>query len=252
MGMASRDIKAGDRILKDKIVLTLPRNSFITSYRDPLLQQLEELSEKEQEEFWRLTLMINSDTGKGSVLRAHGIMRNNSTTMNDTRDSIDLGLTIALINHSCLPNCVDHPTLQDPNIREIRAVEDIKEGEEITVSYETASMYENKAARQKIIKSSWDFDCICSRCAEGDVKEEKELKASMDVLVEVMNAAFDMTSGMLKNKRWENLAIWEDKQIDLVQKVSFASIQLPHELASLVKFAQLARRRDMIEKGMKL
>ena len=158
---------------------------------------------------------------------------------NDTRNNVDLCLSIALINNSCLPNCVDHPTLEDPNIREVRAVENIKKGEEITISYETNSMYEKKAVRQKKIKKHWDFDCICSRCAEGDVQEEMELKVSMDKLMAMMAAASSSIPDMMMTKTWEKLATWEDKQIDLLRRVSFASIQMPHELASMVKFAQL-------------
>ena len=266
--VASRDIDAGELILKDKIVVTHPRNAILLSEEDrsavvvqdhgnnedvfnlprisyprnSLLQQVEKLSKSEQEEFWQLSCKDDKYGHvyeKGSKLRALGIMMTNGMFFNDTRNNVDLCLSIALINNSCLPNCVDHPTLEDQNIREVRAVENIKKGEEITISYETNSMYEKKAVRQKKIKKHWDFDCICSRCAEGDVQEEMDLKVSMDKLMAMMAAASSSIPDMMMTKTWEKLATWEDKQIDLLRRVSFASIQMPHELASMVKFAQL-------------
>ena len=235
--LACRDIKAGEMILKDKIVVTWPRSNMASE--EYLFNQIEALPQSDKESFWKLTCMKQfEDNGNKSFRQAIGILRNNAMTYNQTRDNVDLCLALALINNSCSPNCATNALLENPNFREVRAVEDIRKGEEITVPYENSYMYHNTEERQKRIKENWDFDCICERCKRGDVPEELELKASLDRLSGKMMLVVS-SSSLLKIKNWEKLVEESVKEIDLLQKVSFASFQLPFDSVSLIKNAQL-------------
>ncbi|ETO85256.1 hypothetical protein F442_00940 [Phytophthora nicotianae P10297] len=66
-----------------------------------------------------------------------------------------------LINHSCQPNCTWSNAGE--SIMEVRALRDIKEGEEITLSY--IDIDKERSERQKELRDTKHFDCQCERCS---------------------------------------------------------------------------------------
>ncbi|GMF42127.1 unnamed protein product [Phytophthora lilii] len=66
-----------------------------------------------------------------------------------------------LINHSCQPNCTWSNAGQ--GIMEVRALRDIKEGEEITLSY--IDIDKERGERRKELRETKHFDCQCERCS---------------------------------------------------------------------------------------
>lgn len=73
------------------------------------------------------------------------------------------------INHSCDPNTViedDNPYNKDRPYRLI-AARDIKEGEQLFISYldlENNELFNNVEYRRKYLKGHYLFDCNCTRC----------------------------------------------------------------------------------------
>ncbi|KAG7393383.1 hypothetical protein PHYPSEUDO_009587 [Phytophthora pseudosyringae] len=66
-----------------------------------------------------------------------------------------------LVNHSCQPNCTWSNA--GDSIMEIRALRDMKEGEEITLSYIDIDKERNE--RRKELRDTKHFDCRCERCS---------------------------------------------------------------------------------------
>ncbi|GMF19105.1 unnamed protein product [Phytophthora fragariaefolia] len=66
-----------------------------------------------------------------------------------------------LINHSCQPNCTWSNA--GDGIMEVRALREIQEGEEITLSY--IDIDKERAERRKELRETKHFDCHCERCA---------------------------------------------------------------------------------------
>ncbi|KAK1941736.1 N-lysine methyltransferase SMYD2 [Phytophthora citrophthora] len=66
-----------------------------------------------------------------------------------------------LINHSCQPNCTWSNA--GGSIMEVRALCDIKKGEEITLSY--IDIDKERSERQKELQNTKHFDCQCDRCS---------------------------------------------------------------------------------------
>lgn len=66
---------------------------------------------------------------------------------------------IALINHSCDPNCV---AVFDGLRCAIRSIRPIAAGEEITIPY--IEIGDETSVRQKELKDAFFFKCNCSRC----------------------------------------------------------------------------------------
>lgn len=106
--------------------------------------------------------------------------------MNDVAIGWCLDATAALLNHSCIPNCAvicniednaKEKTIQNDNkvgCLEIRAIADIRKGEELTISYVdlTSDEMKNVIHRREHLKEEYLFDCTCKRCCE----ELEELK----------------------------------------------------------------------------
>ncbi|RLN83236.1 hypothetical protein BBJ28_00017077 [Nothophytophthora sp. Chile5] len=66
-----------------------------------------------------------------------------------------------LINHSCQPNCTW--SNGGDGIMEVRALRDLEEGEEITLSY--IDIDKERGERHKELRETKHFDCECERCA---------------------------------------------------------------------------------------
>ncbi|KAG7482414.1 histone-lysine N-methyltransferase SMYD3 [Solea senegalensis] len=78
---------------------------------------------------------------------------------------IGVGLypSLSLLNHECRPNCV--MVFEGTNLQ-LRAVQDIKPKEELTISYiETLSLTED---RQRQLEEQYLFTCRCQRCNSKD------------------------------------------------------------------------------------
>jgi SET domain len=74
----------------------------------------------------------------------------------------------SMMNHSCFPNCIHrfHIEQGKPPRLILRAITDIKEGEELCYSY--VGLYQSTAHRREQLHRAYSFKCICERCSAGD------------------------------------------------------------------------------------
>uniref|UniRef100_A0A665TSB6 [histone H3]-lysine(4) N-trimethyltransferase n=1 Tax=Echeneis naucrates TaxID=173247 RepID=A0A665TSB6_ECHNA len=107
-----------------------------------------------------------------------GIIKCNGFTLSDQRglQAVGVGLfpNLCLVNHDCWPNCtviLNHgnqsalcSALHSQRRIELRALEKIPEGEELTVSY--VDFLNLSADRQKKLKEDFHFECICAHCSQ--------------------------------------------------------------------------------------
>lgn len=72
--------------------------------------------------------------------------------------------SVARINHACRPNA--HARFIPMSLMmEIKALRDIKPGEEIGISYGRVDL--PHAERQKLYKEGWNFGCTCDMCTDS-------------------------------------------------------------------------------------
>lgn len=73
-----------------------------------------------------------------------------------------------MMNHSCFPNCIHRFHIEPgrPPRLILRAITDIKEGEELCYSY--VGLYQSTAHRREQLHRAYSFKCICERCTVGD------------------------------------------------------------------------------------
>ncbi|XP_046694481.1 histone-lysine N-methyltransferase SMYD1a isoform X2 [Silurus meridionalis] len=127
------------------------------------------------------------------VSHIFGVINCNAFTMSDQRgiQAVGVGLfpNLCLVNHDCWPNCT---VILNHGRIELRALENIPEGVELTVSY--VDFLNLSKDRQKLLKKQYYFDCKCEHCSGGikdelmmAVKETDGKKPSAELVKEVMD-----------------------------------------------------------------
>ncbi|XP_053086219.1 histone-lysine N-methyltransferase SMYD1a isoform X2 [Pangasianodon hypophthalmus] len=125
------------------------------------------------------------------VSHIFGVINCNAFTLSDQRglQAVGVGLfpNLCLVNHDCWPNCT---VILNHGRIELRALEKIPEGVELTVSY--VDFLNLSKDRQKLLKKQYYFDCKCEHCSNGikddlmmAVKETEGKKPSAELVKEV-------------------------------------------------------------------
>ena len=77
-----------------------------------------------------------------------------------------LFISLSLLNHSCASNASWTSDINNPKVMEVRAIRDIKKGEEITVNYLCDwSVYLSNVERAETLMTTWNFQCDCLSCS---------------------------------------------------------------------------------------
>lgn len=103
----------------------------------------------------------------------------------DNKDETGFGLyaEASLLNHSCVPSA--HKIFLGDAIA-VRASQDMKKGEEVTLSYLAPRCYDERRFR---LARSWGFYCNCALCiAEG--KDDEDARKKRSELVQKMASIF--------------------------------------------------------------
>jgi len=167
--------KLYDAILPLRLLLLKKTNKSVFRLISLLMGHTEELSEKKQRRYTRLTNLIRNSWGFGQDFSAEevkhvlGILDVNSFVIHDgVEDSTGLiGLYpwTSLMSHCCVPNI--KISTKDDFSYVCESTVSIKKGDEIVTSYHHyyyhlyGTMY-----RRSDIRRTWKFDCICHRCKD--------------------------------------------------------------------------------------
>ena len=82
-------------------------------------------------------------------------------------------IKMSRFNHSCRPNATYFWNV-DTNTRDLRTLRNVKEGEEMTVSYINTT--ETRDGRQSLLKDRYNFDCNCEGCDLNEEEIQKEIE----------------------------------------------------------------------------
>jgi len=104
-----------------------------------------------------------------------------------------VGIKVSRFNHACSSNAERIFNYID-DVIEIRALKDIKMGEEITINYLTDekcnkgyAIMKKYKQRQEYLKSNWKFDCQCDYCIEDVANNFDEFYDKFDQLMQDAN-----------------------------------------------------------------
>ncbi|XP_078080222.1 histone-lysine N-methyltransferase Smyd1-like isoform X2 [Mustelus asterias] len=183
------------RMAREEDIVTADRLSSLMDLQD----HVDDLSEEEKAQlatdvevlrsYWHPN---NQHFDSQSLSHIFGVINCNGFTISDQRglQAVGVGIfpNLCLINHDCWPNCT--VILNNGKI-ELRTIQPIKAGEELTVSY--VDFLNLSADRRNQLKKHYYFDCTCEHCTKGikddlmqAVKEEDGKKPSDETVKEVI------------------------------------------------------------------
>ena len=253
--VAARNIKTGDVILQDNPVITIAGEADTWEAGQQIREQVGKMREEERREFYRLTRMQKLLDISESFLSAAGddqdhrakaelvslykeetaIFFNNDISSGGGSKS--LYLSLALLNHSCQANSC-WGGAGEGRALELRAVREVREGEELTVNYiSVEGRYSDSQERRDRLRQGWDFLCDCRLCRTG---EEDDTKLEVRRIQADMR---DLCDVALEQIDWAQLTSLQHRLVGLVETLSSAPLLLPRECQSLANLAQLARYR---------
>ncbi|GCC37020.1 hypothetical protein chiPu_0015520 [Chiloscyllium punctatum] len=214
-----RMAREGDNVSEDRL----------SSLAD-LQDHVDDLSEEEKRQlmsdvevlhkYWRSN---DQRFDSQSISHIFGVINCNGFTISDQRglQAVGVGLfpNLCLVNHDCWPNCtviLNNGNRSAVNSMfhtqmriELRAIQKIKAGEELTVSY--VDFLKLSAERRSQLKKHYYFDCTCEHCTKGikddlmqAVKEEDGKKPSGETVKEVIEFS-KMTLEKIDKDRSEGL-----------------------------------------------
>ena len=268
--VASKNFKVGDLIFKDTTVASIIiTDEFLTidnvmKYGKEVYDQISTLSDADQKNFFELSGSAKLDVIVSSPAfgiipekfkRVFSIFKNNSIGSASDEKEEDFYLKYSLLNHSCDPNTIG---VFDGKRLELRAIKEIKVGEEVTLSYTdayTAILEERKKKKLKL--EYWGFQCKCDICLQPETDRIKKLRNEwIEGMLKEKTMADAMGRSKEKSKFLQTFANTLDQRVDLIIKVDKhffscynTSLNLYCKLASI---GFQAGRPDLHQKGMSL
>ena len=200
--VASKNFKAKDLIFKDISVTSVPviiddlTPIYVDKCGKEVYAQISKLSDADKKDFFELSgsaiieVLLSQHTFKSNPenkkLRALSIYLNNRTGIFDENNA-HVYLKYSRMNHSCDPNTVWDATDSVGKRVELRAIKEIKVGEEVTTSYldpHTAILGEKKEKEPKL--ENWAFQCKCDICLQPETDQIKKLRNEYKILEKKM------------------------------------------------------------------
>ena len=248
--VAARDIKMGELIFVDKPVIKISSDEEPRVICESLRKQIDKLPSEAKRQFNLLEILPefqddDDDSEQDENMLNFAKFVSNSSGFRDGNDPSGFCyLNIVLINHSCAPNVSKGHLLPDEEHKqEVRAIKDIKRGDEITSCYLVDidlylwSCGFDKQRRMKRIQERFGFACKCSVCS-GIVPGQE------DIMKELLKLHLVLNPNMTPSSDWKMIAKNFDKIAELtnklytgcVEELKLVALGMPSERTSTAKF----------------
>ncbi|KAI3390568.1 hypothetical protein diail_9192 [Diaporthe ilicicola] len=198
---ATRPIARGTRILAERPLLSITNND------SSILAVASRLSREDRH---RLLSLSRNDAKRNSLLRLAAaawesfpslssftrnrdllnIFYNNNFYLTGSSGERAVFLTVARINHSCVPNAQGNVNTALPGGQfTIHALKAIADGDEITISYLHDELAV-RSARQQRLKEGYGFECACDICNTAGLGEKRDESHQRRLKIQDMIAGF--------------------------------------------------------------
>lgn len=198
---ATQPIARGTRIIADRILLSVDNRD--TSVFDAAarlnpedlrgLLSLSMNNAKRKSLSYLATAVWGSFPSLVSITQSRDLLNifyNNNFALSGPSGKRAVFLTVARLNHSCIPNAQGNLNTALPGSQfTIHALREIAEGEEITISY----LHDElgiRSARQKRLKDGYGFECACEICSASDSGKRHEQSHQRRLKIQQMLADF--------------------------------------------------------------
>lgn len=153
--IATRSIKPGALILSEPPLFTTESLQNPATFEQDLGKIVKGLSKDGQRAFLSLH---NNNPGPQPF---SNIVRSNGYPLGPNSDVGAIFPLVARLNHSCRPNA-QHVWISKRGLEVVHAVREVKEGEELTLSYSVGGP---SGPRRASLKEYFGFDCHCELCS---------------------------------------------------------------------------------------
>jgi hypothetical protein len=198
---ATQPIARGTRIIADRILLSVDNRD--TSVLDAAarlspedlrgLLSLSMNNAKRKSLGYLATAVWGSFPSLASITQSRDILNvfyNNNFSLSGPNGRQAVFLTVARLNHSCVPNAQGNLNTALPGSQfTIHALREIAEEEEITISYLHGELG-IRSARQRRLKDGYGFECACEICSANDSGERHEQSHRRRLKIQQMLADF--------------------------------------------------------------
>jgi len=246
---ATKDLKMGDLIFKVEADMCLKPGA------DLLLPRRDDIEIHKQRHMQADLQFTHMKGGGGTYLNSW-----NFTVL--THNKHCLFPLLCQFRHRCSSNATTNIVTDNHYIREVRAIKDIKRGEEITLNFLfTFPVSIGESDEKKIYKylprevrnhilSVWDAACDCHLCTLG---EDEQKINEMREIKQKINSALDETSCASCDTGWAvQCAKYQKDFVDKVRASYLAPFLLPLECPLLVYYCHLGGDKKGAAEGMKL
>ena len=250
--VAAKDIKMGEQILIDSVVISLdktpPGGVMTQDVARSLKEQIQKMPEEKSTQFRNLKSndgIIFSERDlrtarRENCLREMKIFRSNRIESEEGTDVIFL--VLSLINHSCAPNAEECSLLngsedqENVDEYELRAIKDIFKGEEITMFMFSEAIFSTKDIRQRKLKEMFGFQCKCCVCS-GHVDDQDSIIKKIKETLRSPGVALFSDSPLALAKRYEtSLDEWK---IFAVQNGILMALSQQLHIGSVLKYVKI-------------
>jgi len=166
----------------------------LKNWIEKVISSFEEMNPADQEEYMTLHNCIVDRNSDGMIRirseydqkKADEILKINKIIDIYAKNNFQNGLSIktSRLNHSCKPNAVNSANAVNSEFNEVRAICNIKAGQEITISYkEGPGLFGlwTTQNRQEILLETWGFACICEFCQEPESDDDDRTKIQSEI-----------------------------------------------------------------------
>ena len=168
----------------------------LKNWVEKVISLFNEMNPADQEEYMTLHNGIVDRNSSGMIRirseygqkKADEILKINKIIDIYAKNNFQNGLSIktSRLNHSCKPNAVNSANAVNSEFNEVRAIRNIKAGQEITISYkEGPGLFGlwTTQNRQEILLETWGFACICEFCQESNDDDRTKIQSKIQVLI---------------------------------------------------------------------
>ncbi|KAK4224447.1 SET domain-containing protein 5 [Podospora fimiseda] len=157
---------------------------------------------------------------------------------------------VSRFNHDCRPNVafrIDQKTLTHVST----VVRDVKEGEELVISY--LDSLEPRDKRQERAKATWGFECSCSQCSLSQ-KEIKKSDKRLEEIKSIEGKLGDVSSRGVTKKMMERLMkLYKEERLEGNLGGAYTLLAMNYNMLgdakNAVKYAKLGVEAVELESG---
>ena len=265
--VATKDINRGDLIFTAKAFISINKDTdeFTSDINDEIelekFQKLPKISKSRNRKKFKI---LKAKTGEVNLIDSEADIENYSISgwkyNNDSCYKVEnisnFFLSLAYIRHQCSPNASTNKVFEKPTVVEVRAIKDIKVGEEVTINYLVVfheklnvgkeTFYFTKEERRNHL-ARWEITCTCSHCKVG---KDQDVILRMKLIESKKKIE---TCGCIGCGISKMNAFYQEQLVDILRKSYLGSLLLPLECPKLVYLSYIAGdSRQKFEKTMRI